>query len=57
MTDTKVKPENTRSVVLLEAIDKLGAAEKLVRVHPTRAGSLVESGRARWATKADFGIA
>lgn len=57
MTEAKVKPESTRAVVLIEAIDKLGAAEELVRVHPSRAGSLVESGKARWAIKADFGIA
>lgn len=50
-------PKETRSIVLTEDIDKLGKSDELVRVHPTRATSLVESGKARWATKADFGIA
>ena len=57
MTDTKVKLENTRSIVLLEDVDKLGKSTELVRAHLTRAGQLVDSGKARWATKADFGIA
>ena len=50
-------PKQTRFIVLLEEVDKVGKANELVRVHPSRATTLVEAGKARWATKADFGLA
>lgn len=56
MTAAKETPKETRSVVLLEDVDKVGKKDELKRIHPNQASSLVEKSKARWATKADFGF-
>ena len=52
----KAPPKDTRTIVLLDDVDKVGKKDERHRVHPSQATSLVEKGKARWATKADFGL-
>ncbi|WP_156463976.1 hypothetical protein [Devosia sp. Leaf420] len=56
MTTKKSAPKETRSIVLLETIDDIGESGNLQKIDPSEAEALVGEKKARWATKADFGL-
>lgn len=56
MTTKKPVPKDTRSIVLLETIDDIGESGTLQKIDPSEAEALVDEEKARWATKADFGL-